>query len=339
MSMLAELPVRRFASSFAGIGGFDLAFERAGWSCTAQIEVDSYIGTNGKPVISGRYAKKVLAHHWPQVRQLDDIREVTGRDIGAIDVLVGGFPCQDTSRAAPDRAGLRGTRSHLFYEFARLVDEYARLIDDANPRWVILENPDGLFYSNGGADMEAVLRTLVELGYVGSWRCVDALGVGLPQRRRRILIVGHRGERPGCREVLRDPETGGGDLGAHDPGPRDGAGRPPAGASPADRLGRVMFRKSRRPRSTTDYETWVPDDYSNTLNGFDGGLPGRATQMIVEGDRLRSLTPEEWEQLQGFPVGWTDVPGMRESYRWTLLGNAMAVPMAEWVARRINAAN
>lgn len=329
--------MHRFCSVFSGIGGFDLGFERAGWEVVSQIEIDTFIDPKGKRNITGRYAKKVLDHHWPDVPLLDDVRTIHGTDIGDIDVLVGGFPCQDTSRAAPNRDGLKGSRSHAFFDFVRLADEYIRLVDETNPRWIILENPDGILHANGGADFRTVLETLADLGYVGTWRLVTARGVGLPQRRDRVLLVGHRGEHPGARAVLRDPRASSGDPGAPDEGRRGEQGGRPAGpSSPQDRLGRVLFRKSRRPRSKDDYETWVPEDFSNCLTGFDGGYPGRATQMIVEGDRLRSLTFTEWERLQGFPDGWTDVPGMKDSYRWTLLGNAMAVPMAEWLAHRIN---
>lgn len=320
-----------FCSAFAGIGGFDLGFERAGWTSVSQIEIDTFIMPTGKKSITGRYAKKVLAHHWPDVPRLDDIRKVTGDQLGNIDVLVGGFPCQDTSKAAPDRHGLRGARSHAFFDFARLADE-------SRPEWVILENPDGILSSNGGADMGTVLQTLADIGYVGGWRTLDLRGFDSPQRRRRVLTVGHLGDDARARAVLPDPEA----RGEHplSSAQREGRAesRSTTGASTADRRGRLSFRKSARARATVPcggYETWVDEDVTNTLTGFDSGV-AHATQLIVEGDRVRALTYTEKERLMGFPDGWTDVPGVTDSARDTLLGNSMAPNIAEWLARRID---
>lgn len=100
----------------------------------------------------------------------------------------------------------------------------------------------------------------------------------------------------------------------------------------------MIWRKSARPRASLaagGYETWVADDHANTLTGFDGGLPTRQTHLIAQGGRVRTLTPLEWERLQCLPDGHTDVPGVPESERFTMLGNAMHVGMAEWLGRRL----
>jgi DNA (cytosine-5)-methyltransferase 1 len=323
LSVTTLVPRRRAASFFTGIGGFDIGFEEAGWTIASQVEIN-------------KHARMVLEHRWPDVPLLGDITEVKAHEIGNVDTFLGGFPCQDVSIGAPHRLGLAGARSHLFFEFTRLVEAYANLIDASNPEWVVLENVPGLLVSNGGADMGSLAQTLADLGYVGAWRVVDAAGLGVPHRRRRLIVVGHRGEAAGVREVLLDPEGGRTDPRLVDPCPDGGKpGRPPAGTSAEDHLSRLMFRKSRRPRSKLDYATWPESDISNTLNGFDAGV-ARTTNLIVEGDRARILTPLEWERLQGFPDEHTDV-GLSDNQRFNALGNAIAVPMAHWVARRIAA--
>lgn len=100
----------------------------------------------------------------------------------------------------------------------------------------------------------------------------------------------------------------------------------------------MIWRKSARPRaalSAGGYETWVPADFANTLTGFDGGLATRQTHLIAQHGRLRTLTPTEWERLQGFPDGWTAT--MPASQRWEALGNAIHTGTAAWLARRLDA--
>jgi DNA (cytosine-5)-methyltransferase 1 len=187
-------------SVFAGIGGFDLAFERAGaqviWNC----EIDAK-------------CRSVLQHHWPGIPRFKDVKTVTGAGLGTAglrpDVLVGGFPCQDVSVAGA-RAGLAGERSGLFFEFARLLDEIA-------PEWTVIENVPGLLSSQRGRDMGAVLGVLADLGYVGCWRVLDAQYFGVAQRRRRLFFVGHLGDRARARAVLLEPEGSGGDPPARHP--------------------------------------------------------------------------------------------------------------------------
>ena len=115
-------------SLFSGIGGFDLGFERAGMTVQWQAEID-------------KHARRVLARWWPAAHCYDDVKEIGG-SAPRVDVLCGGFPCQDLS-VAGRRAGLAGERSGLFHEFMRVVDEVA-------PRWVVIENVPGLLSSNDG---------------------------------------------------------------------------------------------------------------------------------------------------------------------------------------------
>lgn len=174
-----------YGSLFSGAGGFDLGLDAAGMTCAFQCEID-------------KQARAVLRHHWPEVPKHADVRELSGRTLPRIDLLVGGFPCQDVS-VAGNRAGLAGKRTGLFYEFTRLVSELA-------PEWLLLENVPGLLSSGGGRDMGAVLWALGELGYGWAYRSLDAQYDGVPQRRERVFIVGRAGGRSPV-EVLFEPES------------------------------------------------------------------------------------------------------------------------------------
>jgi DNA (cytosine-5)-methyltransferase 1 len=311
-----------FASAFTGIGGFDLAFERLGMTCTVQIEkLEERLTT--------------LAKHFPSVRRLDDIATTGASDIGRPKLAVGGFPCQGTSIAAPHRLGLGDDRSGMFWEFRRLLDEYLRLIESNEPRWVVIENPPGLLRSNNGRDMAAVALGLEDLGYGWAYRVVDSRHVGSAQRRQRVLIVGHLGGDPRpAWQVLGDPSTS--DQ-AHPTHPVAQVSRPsPVSSATGDGVDTLFWRKSARPRASLakgGYETWVDDGVANTLTGFDYGAATRQTHLLRQHGRLRTLTLTEWERLQGFPDGWTE--GMTDAERGNALGDAMNVPMADWLGRRL----
>ena len=166
-------------SLFAGIGGFDLALERNGVKVVASVEID-------------KHAQGVLRKQFPNSQILGDIQEVSGEQLISAGftpkhgVIVGGFPCQDLS-VAGKRAGLAGARSGLFWEICRLLDE-------TQARYFILENVPGLLTSSGGRDMGVVIGALAERGYSIAWRVLDAQYFGVPQRRRRIFIVGCLGD-------------------------------------------------------------------------------------------------------------------------------------------------
>lgn len=158
------------ASFFAGIGGFDLGFERAGFQVVFQCEKDAF-------------CQKVLRKHWTDVPLHEDIGNLAAADIPEADVWTAGFPCQDLSLANQGRRkGLNGERSGLFDRFADLAREFP-------PEWIVLENVPGLLNSHDGDDFRHVLSTLDELGYCLAWRVLDAQHFGTPQRRRRVFVV------------------------------------------------------------------------------------------------------------------------------------------------------
>ncbi|KKL56392.1 hypothetical protein LCGC14_2245880 [marine sediment metagenome] len=173
-------------SLFAGIGGFDLAAEQAGMTVAWQSE-------NNRP------ASNVLAHRF-KVHNYGDVHGVESPP--TVDVLSGGFPCQDYS-VAGQRGGLAGDRGALWWE-------YHRLITGLRPTWVVAENVPGLLSSRDGQDFETIVGSLTELGYGVAWRVLDSQFFGVAQRRRRVFIVGYFGK-PCPAEVLFESESGTGD--------------------------------------------------------------------------------------------------------------------------------
>jgi DNA (cytosine-5)-methyltransferase 1 len=160
----------RVLDLFSGIGGFSLGLERAGMRTVAFCEIEPY-------------ARAVLRKHWPDVPCYDDVRTLTADRLAgdgiSVDVICGGFPCQDISHAGKG-AGLAGERSGLWSEIARLVGEL-------RPRYVIVENVSALL----GRGLGDVLGDLAEIGYDAEWHCIPASAVGAPHRRDRIWIVAY----------------------------------------------------------------------------------------------------------------------------------------------------
>lgn len=159
-----------FGDLFSGIGGFRLGLERAGMQCKWSCEID-------------KWCRAVYRKHWPDSIIYEDISELHHPQ--PVDLLCGGFPCQDLS-VAGRRAGLSGARSGLFFEFVRLLEQI-------RPKWFLLENVPGFLSSRNGADFGNALAALDECGYGVSWRILDAQYFGLAQRRKRVWIVGHLG--------------------------------------------------------------------------------------------------------------------------------------------------
>lgn len=161
-------------SLFAGIGGFDLGFEQAGFKTVWQVEID--------PV-----CRQVLADQFPHAKQYIDIRNCLS-ELAPVDVIVGGFPCQDVSNMGK-RKGLAGKRTGLFFDAVRIIEAI-------KPQRLVLENVPGLFSSNDGKDFQTVIQSLAQCGYVGFWRVLDARYFGVPTARRRIFICAGLGEYP-----------------------------------------------------------------------------------------------------------------------------------------------
>jgi DNA (cytosine-5)-methyltransferase 1 len=165
-----------FGELFAGVGGFSLGFEQAGWRCRWQVEWD-------------KHCQGVLARHWPQVARYGDVQHCDGNQLAPVDCITFGSPCQDLS-VAGKRAGLAGERSGLFHEAIRIIKEMRDATAGTFPRYAIWENVAGALSSNKGDDFLAVIDAFAEIGAVDvAWRLVDAQFFGVPQRRRRVFVV------------------------------------------------------------------------------------------------------------------------------------------------------
>lgn len=312
-----------FGSLFTGVGGFDLGFERAGMKCAWQCEIDSH-------------ARKVLDRRWVEVRKFEDVRDVTGNDAESVDVIAGGFPCQDVS-VAGRRAGFAGERSGLWFEFARVISEL-------KPRWVVIENVPGLLSSNRGRDFETVLSTLVEFGHGISWRILDAQFFGVPQRRRRVFIVGSFGNGRAA-EILFERKRLRGDI-----APSGGEGEKYPGsiancitAREGQRMNETVetlipvmmeygHKQTDKPPIVWDFhygEVRLQENSTTPTLTSHYGSGGNNTAFVD----VRRLTPVECCRLQGFPDDWND--NVSDTQRYKQMGNAVCVNVAEWIGKRI----
>ena len=161
----------RVLDLFSGIGGFSLGLERTGgFETVAFCEIDPF-------------CRRVLAKHWPHVRQFEDVTKLKGEDVGPVDVICGGFPCQDVSSAGR-KVGLSGKRSGLW-------SEYARLILELRPAYVIVENVAALL-NRGAAN---VCADVAAIGYDCEWHCISASAMGAPHHRDRFWLVAYPDDR------------------------------------------------------------------------------------------------------------------------------------------------
>ena len=296
----------RVASFFAGIGGFDLGFEKAGLKTVWQCELKPFCST-------------ILEEHWPAIGRKQDIQEVKPDEIAEAEIWTAGFPCQDVSlaRMGP-REGLHGSQSGLFFKFAELVG-------DRLPRVVVLENVGGLLSSNNGRDFAVVARTLADLGYCVAWRVLDSRYFGVPQSRTRLFLVGSLGEEATAGQILLEPECSG-----RNPAAGKENGKKPlspfkevVGDSQrgyVKKLAHCLYAESARHTGTDWSRNYVsyPDE-----------------------GKVRRLTPLEAERLQGFPDHWTKPietslsQQKLDSARYHALGNAVTVPVAKWIGEQI----
>jgi DNA (cytosine-5)-methyltransferase 1 len=386
-------------SLFSGIGGLDEGLRRAGLSHLFFCESDNYrrdvlrIRFPGVPVYedvrsigtgheSGRqYVHDEGCSTHPPPRHITGIQKCDPRvrDERAIteplptgikwperpDLLAGGFPCQDLS-VAGRRKGLAGERSSLFHEFARIADAL-------RPGWLLIENVPGLLSSNGGRDFGVVLGTLADLGYGLGWRTLDSRFFGVPQRRRRVFIVGAladgdpRAAAERCGEILavgqgcdRHPASRGEarqDVAyalADGSGNRTGSGRDGQDtliAAPLEASDGHHGYSSPRGDGADNLivdENLVTAFYptGGSKDGFwqenlsppmkvGTGVGAPAGIGIAQTAGVRRLTPTECERLQALPDEWTNLSGTPDSRRYAALGDAVTATVAEWIGRRL----
>jgi DNA (cytosine-5)-methyltransferase 1 len=375
-------------SLFSGIGGLDLGLARAGFRHAFFCEADPYrrrvlarhwpgvplyadvrqvaASGGGRPVAGelGRVgagadggrdrprAENGDAGRAARAPRGERLGDHDGRDAavgldgagGGLDLLVGGFPCQDVS-VAGQRAGLAGERSGLFFEFARVA---AALLPAGG--WVLVENVPGLLSSHGGRDFALVLATLADLGVHDlAWRVLDSRYFGVPQRRRRVYLLGRRARGRHAAEVLLEPESGGGDFAACRAAGEDAAdplGGGAGGRGWCDDLDRASFVAAPLTRGSAVGDGVNPP---GRRREDDVNLVVHATQdPITLRDAAPALGASAYLAVLGAPpdadgvraaagaARRVDVPhGAADGPRYAACGDAVTVPVAEWIGRRL----
>ncbi len=288
-------------SLFSGIGGFDFGLERAGMRVAWQCEADPF-------------CRRVLARHWPDVPCYPDVREL--RNAERVDVLCGGFPCQDLSYAGKG-AGIDGARSGLW-------SEYARLIGELRPGYVIVENVAALL----ARGLERVLGDLATLGYDAEWDCLPASAFGAPHRRDRLWLVAYpegaewgdaqlQGVAPTGERAAESGERSGALPGARDVADAEGL---PVGARLREDEPRGVGRGRPGDGGGEDEDVQDADE--------------RALQPWRVGGRIAQTGGSEWWAVEP-PVGRVahGVPDRLDQL--AALGNALVPQIAEWLGRMI----
>lgn len=251
-------------------------------------------------------AQQVLKRRFPNIPIQTDVRDI--KSLPQVDLIAAGFPCQDLSQAGRT-AGISGKASSLVAEVFRLLRK-----KHSGPRWLLLENVPFMLQLQRGKAMRYLVDELEELGFTWAYRVVDARAFGIPQRRHRVLLVASRTEDP--RPVLF-----GCDAGEQLP------------AFSGDQLCGFYWTEGLRGLG------WAVDAVPTLKGGSTIGIP--SPPGIWDPIDHSISTPEirDAERLQGFTEDWTapalDCDAVRRGHRWKLVGNAVSVPMAEWIGKRL----
>ena len=337
----------QFLDLFAGIGGFRLGMEAAGHQCIGFCEIDKFARASYKAI-----------HDTGGEIELHDIKTVSDefiQSIGYVDIICGGFPCQAFSIAG-NRRGFEDTRGTLFFEIAR----FASIL---KPRILFLENVKGLLNHDKGRTFETILQTLDELGYNVEWQVLNSKDFGVPQNRERVFIIGHlRGE--GGRKVFpirRESENVNrvrqiGNLiktNSFGGNPHRGRVYSSDGISPSlncmgggGREPKIRIKEATKKgyaEATIGDSVNLSHPNSKTRRGRVGKqiantlLTGEEQGVVMNGFRIRKLTPKECWRLQGFP-DWAFERAAKvnsNSQLYKQAGNSVTVNVIEAIARRL----
>lgn len=278
---------------FAGIGGIELGLARANIETSLFCEVSPL-------------ARSVLRAQFPDIPIEDDIRNIDS--LPDVEIVAAGFPCQDLSQAGQTN-GISGKNSGLINEVFRLMS-----VSNRRPDWLLFENVPFMLALQQGRAMHHVLSSIEALGYRWAYRIVDARSFGVPQRRRRVIILASR---TGCPEdVLLSDDAG---------------------------EARTVFdRRTGRGFYWTEGRTglgWAVGAVPTLKGGSSIGIPSPPAIWFPARRTLETPNIRDAERLQGFDVDWTE-PAQSHSRpsrnaRWKLVGNAVCVPMMEWVGSRL----
>lgn len=294
-----------YLSVCSGIEAASVAWEPLGWQAIGFSEIDPF-------------PCELLKQRYPNVKNYGDMTQYENWDIGQFDLLAGGTPCQSFSIAGK-RDGTNDVRGRLMYSYLGIVEKY-------KPRWVVWENVPGVLSSGDGVDFASFLAGLEQCGYGWAYRVLDAQYFGVPQRRRRVFVVGHIGNRCDlAAKVLFEQES----L------RRNITSRAEAKKETSGAIGKSInyFRRG------GNYKYHV-DEKSSTLRCT---TANDCFDLILDnGRKIRRITPIECERLQGFPDNWTQIEWRGKSadqcpdaLRYKAIGNSMAVPVMRWIGNRI----
>lgn len=280
----------RVVGLFAGIGGIELGLHRAGHKTEFLCEIDEG-------------ARAVLGAQFPRAPLVGDVRKVDV--LPAADLVCAGFPCQDLSQAGRT-AGITGRNSGL-------VSEVFRLLESSDPEWVLLENVPFMLRLDRGRAMRFLTDQLSTRGYLWAYRVVDSRSFGLPQRRKRVVVLASR---------TRDPRP----VLFADEGERR--------SDPVESGVGCGFYWTEGIRGLG----WAVDAVPTLKGGSTIGIPSPPAIRLPDSQGIVTPDIRDAERLQGFPEDWT-LPavelGLRKGARWKLVGNAVSVPVAEWLGARL----
>jgi DNA (cytosine-5)-methyltransferase 1 len=343
----------RFGSVCSGIEAASVAWRPLGWKGAFVSEID-------------KAASAVLAHHYPETPNLGDMTKWNTWPDATLDVLIGGTPCQSFSLAGL-RRGLDDPRGALMLVYGAIARRY-------RPRWLVWENVPGALSADEGRAFGTLVGMLAELGYGFAYRVLDAQYFGLAQRRERVFVVGYLGDwRPPAAVLLEraglsnDPRPrrvfaageiaqggGGGSREAvafktsHYTRGKDGAPSvifPPlsADADRGDQEAVLLCPGDAIAFALRGREGGVAPEIhgdGTTVGALRSASGGSSRDYLAIGDVVRRITPREAERLQGFEDDYTLVPFaggmMSDSQRYKQLGNTIAVPVLDWLGRRID---
>jgi site-specific DNA-cytosine methylase len=273
----------RYLSVCSGIEAATVAWKPLGWEAAAFSDIEPF-------------PRELLQHHYPDTPLHGDFTTIGENDYGSINLLVGGTPCQAFSVAGL-RRGYKDHRGNLTLAFLQLLKR-------KNPKWVVWENVSGVLSHDKGRTFGAFLGGLGQLGYGFAYRVLDAQYFGVPQRRRRVFVVGRFRDWRSPAKVLFEPESLSGDI--------------------TPLLSR--FIRGRRKNLSGNICTRVNQHGRKDLDTliFDYIL-----------NRVRVLTPLEIERCFGFPDNYTNIPNSTDAKRTAALGNSIAPPVMRWIGERI----
>jgi DNA (cytosine-5)-methyltransferase 1 len=309
----------KYISLFSGIEAATVAWHPLGWEPLFFCEIEDF-------------PSAVLKHHYPNVPNLRDVTTINegkinvlkSRSGGKIDLLVGGSPCQSFSTAGL-RKGLADPRGNLMYQYIRLVKAF-------RPKWIVWENVPGALSSGGGRDFGTLLSALAQFGYGLAYRVLDSQHFGVPQRRRRVFVVGCFGDAKSAFNVLFEQKGSNRDSEKSGKARKNDFSKTQTSIRKHAGVKHILDHKLAGTLCARDYKGIAADDFV-----------GGSQKMVVEPhNRVRRLTPKECERLQGFPDDYTKIAWNGKAkedcpngLRYKALGNSMAVPVMRWIGERI----